>query len=129
MGGQAISDHQALPNGFGAHTMTVTATDADGLSATASATYTVTSSVSLAPVSIEVPKQGADYRLGQVVAARYSCLAPATGPALKSCVGAVTAGRPINTRTLGRHAFSVSATNDQGDSTTETVSYIGRPDH
>jgi hypothetical protein len=121
--GQPVSDHQALPNGFGVHTLTVTATDADGLSSTASATYTVTSSVSLAPVSIEVPAQGADYRLGQVVAARYSCLAPTTGPALKSCVGDVRAGRPINTRTLGRHAFSVSATNAQGDSTTETVSY------
>ena len=121
--GQTVSDHQALPNGFGVHTLTVTATDADGLSTTASATYTVTSSVSLAPVSIEVPAQGADYRLGQVVAARYSCLAPTTGPALKSCVGSVRAGRPINTRTLGRHAFSVSATNALGDSTTETVSY------
>jgi hypothetical protein len=121
--GQPVSDHQALPNGFGVHTLTVTATDADGLSTTASATYTVTSSVSLAPVSIEVPAQGADYRLGQGVAARYSCLAPTTGPALKSCVGDVRAGRPINTRTLGRHTFSVSATNAQGDSTTETVSY------
>ena len=121
--GQPVSDHQALPNGFGVHTLTVTATDADGLSTTASATYTVTSSVSLAPVSIEVPGQGADYRLGQVVAARYSCLAPTTGPALKSCVGSVRGGRRINTRTLGRHAFSVSATNAQGDSTTETVSY------
>jgi hypothetical protein len=35
----------------------------------------------------------------------------------------VRAGRPINTRTLGRHTFSVSATNAQGESTTETVSY------
>jgi hypothetical protein len=121
--GQPVSDHQALPNGFGVHTLTVTATDADGLSTTASAAYTVTSSVSLAPVSIEVPLPGAKYRLAQVVAARYSCLAPTTGPALKSCVGNVRAGRPINTRTLGRHAFSVSATNAQGDSTTETVSY------
>ena len=90
--GQPVSDHQALPNGFGVHTLTVTATDADGLSTTASATYTVTSSVSLAPVSIEVPAQGAKYRLGQVVAARYSCLAPTTGPALKSCVGNVRGG-------------------------------------
>ena len=34
VGGQAISDHQPLPNALGAHTMTIIATDADGLSAT-----------------------------------------------------------------------------------------------
>jgi hypothetical protein len=124
IGGQPVSDHQALPNGFGVHTLTVTATDADGLSASASATYTITSSVTLAPpVSIEAPAQGGSYRLGQVVGARYSCLALTSGPALKSCIGTVPAGHPINTRTLGTHTFSVSATNDQGTSTTETVSY------
>lgn len=128
VGGQAISDHQGLPNTFGVHTLTVTATDADGLSTTASATYTITSSVNLAPpVSIEAPTQGAAYRLGQVVGARYSCRAPASGPALKSCVGTVRAGHRINTRTLGTHIFSVSATNDHGASTTETVSYTVIP--
>jgi Big-like domain-containing protein len=124
IGGQAISDHDALPNSFGAHTLTVTATDADGLSATASATYTIISAVgSVPPVRITAPAQGGAYRLGQVVTARYSCLATTSGPALKSCVGTVRAGRPINTRTLGTHTFSVSATNDAGTSTTETVSY------
>jgi len=121
--GNAISAAQALPNSFGAHTLTATATDADGMSATASATYTVTSSVSLVPVSITAPAQGARYRLGQLVKARYSCLAPTTGAALKSCVGTVPAGRPINTKRLGAHTFSVSATNAEGSSTTETVTY------
>lgn len=123
VGGQSISDHQSLPNGFGAHVLTVTATDADGLSATASATYTVTVAASLPPVSIQAPVQGASYRLGQAVVARYACAATATGPALKSCVGNVPAGHAINTRKLGVHTFSVSATNDQGESTTETVTY------
>lgn len=123
IGGQPISDHQPLPNGFGAHVVTVTATDADGLSATVSATYTVTVAASLPPVSIKRPAQGASYRLGQAVAARYSCAATATGPALRSCVGTVRAGHAINTRTLGGHTFTVSATNDQGESTTETVTY------
>ena len=57
------------------------------------------------------------------MAARYSCAAGTTGPALKSCVGTVPAGHRINTAALGGHSFSVSATNDQGESTTETVSY------
>jgi hypothetical protein len=124
VGGQPVSDHQPLPNSFGAHVLTVTATDADGLSATVSVTYTVTVTVaSLPPVSIEAPRQGARYLLGETVAARYSCLATTTGPVLKSCVGTVRAGHRVDTATLGAHSFSVSATNDQGESTTEIVSY------
>ncbi|HXD66661.1 MAG TPA: hypothetical protein VNV17_18700 [Solirubrobacteraceae bacterium] len=121
--GQPVSDHQALPNGFGAHVLTVTATDADGLSSTVNVTYTVRSASAAPPVTIRAPAQGASYRLGQAVAARYSCLATSSGPALRSCIGTVPAGRPIDTGTLGRHPFSVSARNAQGDSTTETVSY------
>jgi hypothetical protein len=124
VGGQPISDHQALPNAFGAHVLTVTATDADGLTSTASATYTSTvSTVALPPVAIRSPRQGATYRLGQAVAARYSCAATGTGPALTSCVGTVRAGRRIDTTTLGTHTFTVSATNADGNSTTEAVTY------
>jgi hypothetical protein len=124
VGGQPISDHQSLPNAFGAHVLTVTATDADGLGATSSVTYTATvSAASLPPVSIQAPRQGASYRLGQAVAARYACAAGSTGPALRSCVGSVPAGHEFNTRTLGRHRFSVSAASAQGDSTTEIVTY------
>jgi large repetitive protein len=124
VGGQPISEHQSLPDGFGAHVLTVTATDADGLSSTQSVTYTATvSTASLPPVSIKAPRQRASYRLGQAVAARYSCLATTPGPALKSCIGSVPAGHRIDTRTLGAHTFSVSGTNDQGESTTEIVTY------
>jgi hypothetical protein len=124
VGGQPITDHQALPNAFGPHVLTVTATDADGLSSTASATYTATvSATALPPVAITAPRQGASYRLGQAVPARYACLATTTGPALTSCVGTVPAGRRIDTATLGAHTFSVSATNAEGNSTTETVAY------
>ncbi len=83
----------------------------------------MTVAASLPPVSITAPAQGASYRLGQRVAARYSCAAATTGPALTSCAGTVPAGHRIRTRTLGAHTFSVSATNDQGESTTETVTY------
>jgi hypothetical protein len=122
--GQSVADHQALPNGFGAHVLTATATDADGQSVTVSARYAVASAaVPPPPVAIRAPAEGASYRLGQAVAARYLCRATTTGPALRSCAGTVPAGRPIDTRTLGRHAFSVSATNAQGASTTETVTY------
>ncbi len=123
VGGQPISNHQPLPNGFGAHVLTVTATDADGLSATVTVTYTSTVTAALPPVTIRAPSQGASYRLGQAVVARYSCRASTTGPKLKSCVGTVRAGHRIDTSTLGAHTFSVSATNDQGNSTTEIVTF------
>ncbi len=124
IGGQPISAGEALPNALGTHTLSVTATDADGLSSTQTATYTVTySAVPPPPVSITTPAQGAAYRLGQAVKARYACLASGSGPALKSCVGSVAAGRSIDTHSLGAHLFTVSATDDQGESTTETVTY------
>ena len=124
VGAQPLTDHAALPDAFGTHTVTVTATDADGLSTTATATYTAAVAAgSLPPVTITAPRQGASYWLGETVAARYSCLATTTGPALTSCVGTVPAGRAINTARLGAHTFSVSATNAQGNSTSETVTY------
>ena len=122
--GQPVSDGQALDSKVGRHTMTITATDTDGLTTTTTLTYTVTFSlVPPPPVSISSPAQGAKYLLGQVVAARYSCLASGSAPALATCAGPVRAGKPINTRTLGRHSFSVSATDSGGESTTETVTY------
>jgi hypothetical protein len=74
-------------------------------------------------VAIQSPRQGGTSRLGQAVAARYSCAATSTGPALTSCVGSVRAGRRIDTTTLGTHTFTVSATNAEGNSTTEGVTY------
>ena len=122
--GVKIADGGSLPFGVGTHSMTVTATDADGLSTTQSLTYTVSFSLGVPPpVSIQTPAQGASYVLGQVVRARYSCLEPATGSALTSCVGTDAAGRPVSTSTLGRHRFTVTATNAAGESTAETVSY------
>ena len=84
--------------------LTVTATDADGLSSTANVTYTVTKRQRSAPppCTIRAPAQGASYRLGQAVAARYFCLATSSGPALRSCIGTVPAGRTDRHRDAGR---------------------------
>jgi hypothetical protein len=124
--GNAITDGAALPNGLGLHTVTVTASDADGQ--TASQTIKYTASLTLVPpVSIVTPAAGAKYYLQQVVNASYSCLATKTGAALKSCVGTVAAGRPIDTRTLGKHLFTVKATDANGQSTAEIVSYAVVP--
>lgn len=120
--GAAIANGQPLPDGIGNHTMVVTATDSDGHAATATASYVASLSFP-PPVSITAPRQGAKYHLDQVVRARYTCLATTSGPPLASCKGPVAAGKPINTRTLGRHTFTVTATDATGNSTRETVGY------
>jgi hypothetical protein len=122
--GQSVSTGQPLVASAGKHTMTITATDTDGLSTTATVTYTIiVSLVPPPPVSITSPVQGARYLLGQVVKASYTCLGSGSGPALEACTGSVAAGKPIDTRTVGPHSFSVSATDSGGESTTETVTY------
>ncbi|HEY5430855.1 MAG TPA: Ig-like domain-containing protein, partial [Solirubrobacteraceae bacterium] len=126
--GQSIVNGQALPSGVGTHAMTITATDADGMTSVVALTYTVSSAINPPPpVSIGAPVQGASYRLGQSVRARYSCLASSHAPALQACVGSVATGRAINTGTLGTHTFSVSATNAEGESSTETAAYTVVP--
>jgi hypothetical protein len=124
--GAPIANGDALPVKLGTHTMTVTATDEDGQTASRSITYTA-SLVLAAPVSITAPAAGANYRLGQVIVARYSCLATKSGPALTSCVGSVPAGTAIDTKRLGKHQFSAKATEADGQSTSEIVSYTVIP--
>jgi len=122
--GQPVSTGQALNVKVGKHTMTITATDTDGLTTTTTITYTIiVALVPPPPVTITTPAQGARYLLGATVKANYSCLGSGSGPALEDCTGSVPAGKPINTRTLGQHSFSVSATDAGGESTTETVTY------
>ncbi len=64
------------------------------------------------------PGIGASYTRGQVVDAQYSCT-----PALASCSGPVPSGSPIPTQAVGKHTFSVTASDQQGDQITVTHSY------
>jgi hypothetical protein len=56
------------------------------------------------------------------VTASYACTA-AAGATIASCNGPVAAGAPIDTRTLGTHAFAVGAIDSGGVSATRSVSY------
>jgi hypothetical protein len=111
----------------GSRTYTVTATSKDGQTAKASVRYTVAG----APAAqVSSPVSGATYTRGQVVAAGYRCQEGIDGPGIVSCAGAVAAGMPIDTSTLGAHSFVVKAVSVDGQRATATVSYtVALPDN
>jgi glycine rich protein len=136
-GGTGVSsclDQRGHPSGAvvdtstaGRHTFTVTATSKGGLTATASATYTVAGAPSAA---ISSPVSGATFTRGQLVEASYECREGTFGPGLASCAGAVAAGAPISTGTVGAHSLTVTAISKDGQRATATVSYtVVMPDN
>ena len=74
-------------------------------------------------ISIVTPPDGANYGLNQSVSANYSCADEAGGSGLASCVGPVSSGSPIDTSTSGQHAFTVTATDNAGNTSIKTVHY------
>jgi hypothetical protein len=110
----------------GAHTFTVSAADSAGNVATQTVTYTVVGTPAAPSISILAPIGGHTYKAEQRVQARYSCTEGAFGPGIKSCVGTVRSGALVNTTSLGRLKFTVTATSVDGQSTTKTVTYSVR---
>jgi DNA-binding beta-propeller fold protein YncE len=68
-------------------------------------------------VDLRSPPEGAQYALGEDVAADYSC-ADEGGSRLASCRGDVPDGDPLDTATSGSHEFTVVATDGDGHQTT-----------
>jgi Tol biopolymer transport system component len=74
-------------------------------------------------VTITTPANGATYIKGQSVAADFLCQDETGGSGLASCTGPVLNGAPIDTATVGSHSFSVTATDNAGNSATATNTY------
>jgi hypothetical protein len=104
----------------GRHTYSVTATSIDGQTATAKIHYTVAGAPS---VSIRSPADHAAYRLDEAVAANYRCQEGQAGPGVSSCTGTVPSDQPLETSTLGKHTFTVTAVSRDGQRSTETITY------
>lgn len=120
--GQPI-DTQTL----GANVFTVNATDNVGNSATQAANYTVEDTI--APtVIVAAPDDGAVYGVGQAVNASYSCADNAGGSGVKTCAGTVVNGQPIDTQSAGAKSFTVTASDNAGNSASKTVSYTVNQD-
>jgi hypothetical protein len=76
------------------------------------------------------PPAGAVYARNRVVNASFSCT-DTGGSGLASCVGTVANGQAIDTATLGQHTFTVTATDNEGNTTEVNRTYTvanGRPD-
>ncbi len=78
-------------------------------------------------VSIYTPRNGARYKRGSRVLANYRCTegGSSTTPItpIATCNGTVLTGQRINTRTLGRKTFTVTAGDQAGNKTVKTIHY------
>jgi hypothetical protein len=81
----------------------------------------------LPSATIAAPIQGAYYAQGELVPASYYCADGTDGPGLKAgrsgCFGPVASGAPLDTSTLGRQQFAVTATSMDGLGSTQTAAY------
>jgi hypothetical protein len=81
-------------------------------------------------VAVVTPPAGAVYARNRVVNADFSCVDTGSS-GLASCVGTVADGEAIDTATLGGHTFTVTATDNEGNTTAVDRTYTvanGRPD-
>ena len=104
----------------GTKTFRVTGTDAASNTTVVDHTYTVDSTPPI--VTISGPADGGAYTVGATILADYACSDGLSGVA--SCVGDVAVGAAIDTATAGAKAFSVTAVDAAGNSTTVTHTYI-----
>jgi hypothetical protein len=108
----------------GTHLFTVVATDNAGNDASVTHAYEVEAAGDAVPPTITLsrPVEGASYTLGSVVTASYSC-ADTGGSDVASCVGSRASGANLPTGSIGTRTFTVTATDNAGNSATTTVSY------
>ena len=80
---------------------------------------------SIAPtIQLTSPPDGALYTRNQPVSADYTCNDEVDGSGVASCLGTVPSGTPIDTSTLGRKTFAVTARDFSGNERVITSTYI-----
>ena len=107
---------------------TCTPTPTPGASATATPTTAATPTPSPTPnpfiITITTPAADTIYGLNRMVLASYSCSDSIANATVVSCVGPVPNGAPIDTTSPGIKAFAVTATDSEGNSATQTATYL-----
>jgi hypothetical protein len=73
-------------------------------------------------ISVLVPLTNGTYTLNQAVPAAYSCADGGSGVA--TCSGNVAVGAPIDTSSAGTKTFTVNATDQVGNASSASVSYV-----
>jgi hypothetical protein len=132
-GGTVVDGVAIDTSTLGTHVFTVTATDRAGYTASRNHTYHVVDGTDPA-VDLASPGVGATYPKGATVTAAYSCADEDGGSGLAAadgCVGSVGVGAALDTRTVGAHELTVTATDAAGNATTVVRTYTvarNRPD-
>ena len=105
----------------GLHRFSVTAADKAGHVTETHLTYTV---VDRSPprVVIQSPLVDHDYSLGATWSTNYYCWSPGNFH-IVSCNGTVPSGDPLDTAGIGPHVFAVTATDENGKTTTASIPY------
>ena len=104
---------------LGTTTTTYTATDAVGNTSSCNSSITVHDTTT-PMITITTPAHTV-YAIGQVVNASYSC--SDTGSGVASCIGTVASGSPIDTSSAGTKSFTVTAVDNVGNTSHQTVTY------
>jgi hypothetical protein len=107
---------------LGPVTVTVTARDHAGNEAVATSTVTVVDETK-PTATLTTPADGAVYDRGEQVTADYACADEPNGSGLDSCVGDVPVGDDVDTSTLGDHTFTVTATDNAGNTDSAVAHY------
>jgi hypothetical protein len=104
----------------GDHTFTVTATDAEGTATSLTVAYEVVGFDTTAPtITVSSPTSTSIVK-NTVVNASFTC---SDNVAIESCIATSPNGTPIDTATIGAHAFQVVAIDTSGNQATKTVEY------
>lgn len=127
--GTATFDWTPTSADVGDYTVTFFASDNHGANAPSrTIEIHVTQGGDVTPPTIDIvtPADGAVYTVDQVVNASYTCSDEAGGSGIASCVGTLDNGDMIDTSTPGSFSFTVTATDNAGNTTTKTVHYTVR---
>jgi bacillolysin len=119
------------PTAVGTYTNAATVTAAEVADPTSSASVPVEVIDITGPdVTIDSPLDGQVLNEGGVVPADFTCT-DVGGSGVASCVGSVDDGEPLDTSTIGDHAFNVVASDQSGNRRQVTHAYtvaLRRPD-
>ncbi len=74
-------------------------------------------------ITLSTPPQGAVYTKNQVVNASFSCTEEAGGSGLANCVASTANGGAIDTSTVGAHTYTVTASDNAGNTAFVTHTY------
>jgi hypothetical protein len=107
----------------GSHSYTVTALSKDGLTSNKAIHYTV-----IGPPSAQIttPTDNQTYGVNQQVSTAFSCTEAASGPGVQTCKdsnGGSGGTGALDTSSAGAHAYTVTATSNDGQTGSSTIHY------